>query len=292
MNEKSILDIEVSAFPSYKGTTPKNVNLLAWLKSLKYEIKVKTIRETNDDQLKKKLKSELPAITPSGIFNRRKSNELISHSGFLQFDIDFKDNLHIKNYSELKSQISNLKEVAYCGLSVSGKGYWGLVRITDPKRHKEHFEALFLAFKKLDITIDKSCKDVCRLRGYSIDKNAYFNHSAPLFSIKESSLNKRKTENFVHNDNLDSNKYNVERNLNIIQNRLIDITGNYEDWFALGCSLANEFGESGREYYHIISNVSNKYDYKKTDDQFNLCLKSKYGFNIGTFFHYCKINGI
>ena len=85
---------------------------------------------------------------------------------------------------------------------------------------------------------------------------------------------------------------NVEKYLNIIQNSLTDITGNYEDWFSLGCSFSNEFGENGREYYHIISKISNKYDYQKTETQFTHCLKNKYDFNIGTFFHYCKLNGI
>jgi hypothetical protein len=296
MNEKSILDIEVSTFSSYKGTIPKNVNLLIWLQSLKYENKVNTIRKTNDVQLIKKLKSELPAITPSGTFKLRKADELILHSGFLQFDIDFKDNLHIKNYTDLRNQISNLSEVAFCGLSVSGNGFWGLVPISDPKKHKEHFEALYLVFKNLGITIDKSCKDVCRLRGYSIDLNGYYNHKASIFSLQIDLLSKKKMNNNIKflypNNNIDGTKKNVEICLNTIQNRFIDITGTYEDWFSLGCSIANEFGENGREYYHRLSNISNKYNYQKTEIQFTHCLKNNYDFNIGTFFHFCKLSGI
>ena len=45
-------------------------------------------------------------------------------------------------------------------------------------------------FKKFGINIDKSCKDICRLRGYSIDIDAYFNHNASVFKIK--------TEIYIH----------------------------------------------------------------------------------------------
>lgn len=293
MSEKSILDIEISAFSSYKGTIPKSINLLVWLQSIKYENKVNTIRKTNDNQLIKKLKSELPAITPSGTFKLRKASELIKHSGFLQFDIDFKDNLHISNYDDLKIQISNIREVAYCGLSVSGNGYWGLVPISEVENHKSHFEALYLVFEKLGIKIDKSCKDICRLRGYSIDNNAYFNHKADVFKLKLEKVSNNKllknSTNYFPEKDKGSTRNKVINFLQIIQSRRIDITGSYEEWFALGCSLACEFGEEGREFYHIISNISNKYDSQKTDEQFNNCLKSKYGFNIGTFFHYCKL---
>ncbi len=295
MLKKSILDVTISAFSSYKGTLPKDINLLVWLKSLKYKKKVEKIRNSKNVDFKKKLKSELPAITPSGIFKTRKASELIKHSGLLQFDIDFKDNTHIKNYQELKNQISNIKEVAYCGLSVSGNGFWGLVPIKDSTKHKEHFEALYLIFKKLGIIIDKSCKDVCRLRGYSIDANAYFNHNATIFTLKKNYTTNLKSKgytNFTFDHNFDNTKSNVEKCLNVIQNKQIDITENYIEWFSLGCSIANEFGENGRDYFHILSKISNKYNYLNTEKQFNHCLKNRYSYNIGTFFHYCKLNGV
>lgn len=296
MCKKSILDITVSAFSSYKGTIPKEVNLLTWLRSLKYEDKVNNIRVTKNEELIKKLKSELPAITPSGVFKTRKASELIKHSGFIQFDIDFKDNKHIKNYNEIKNQISKIREVAYCGLSVSGKGYWGLVPISEVDKHSEHFESLFLVFKEIGIVIDKSCKDVCRLRGYSIDEKAYYNHNAPFFTLKTDLIKQnepqKKIKTFLANSNFENIKNNVEKCLNVIQRSHIDITGGYEDWFSLGCSIANEFGESGREYYHILSGISEKYSYKSTENQYNHCLKNKYTYNIGTFFYFCKLHGI
>jgi len=290
MLNKSILDIKISAFSSYLATEPKEVNLLFWLRSEKYKSEVEKIRNLEDEKLKKILKSKLPAITPSGLFSKRNSKSLIKHSGFIQFDIDFKDNLHINNYSDLKKEISKIKEVAYCGLSVSGNGYWGLIPIKVPTKHKQHFEALFLKFKQLGIIIDKSCKDVSRLRGYSIDENAYFNHNAkkfkPIFTVRKSVPQKKE---FKTNDSeLIKNK--VEKILNIIQEKRIDIAGNYESWFSIGCSIANEFGENGREYFHIISRINSNYKESETEKQFFHCMKNKSSFKIATFFYYYKIS--
>ena len=293
MKQKSILDINISTFSNYKATEPKEINLLTWLNSKKYCIEVEKIRNTTDEAIKKILKSKLPAITPSGTFSKRCTKNLIKHSGFIQFDIDYKDNLHIKNYENLKNEISKIKEVAYCGLSVSGKGYWGLIAISNTKQHKEHFEALYLKFKNLGINIDKSCKDVSRLRGYSFDNNAYFNHSAPKFTqVLKPKINIKTPMNNYKTNNSISVKNSVEKNLNIIQEKRIDIALSYEDWFSIGCSIANEFRENGREYFHILSKMSNKYKESDTEKQYNHCLKNKYGFSIATFFHYCKLHNV
>ena len=293
MKQKSILDINISAFLNYKATKPKEINLLVWLNSTKHYLEVEKIRNTKDETIKKVLKSKLPAITPSGTFTKRCAKNLIKHSGFIQFDIDYKDNLHIKNYENLKNEIRKIKEVAYCGLSVSGKGYWGLIAISNPKQHKQHFEALYLMFKNLGIIIDKSCKDVSRLRGYSFDDDAYFNHSAPKFTqVLKTKTNTRITIKNYKTNNSISVKNSVEKNLNIIQNNRIDIALSYEDWFSIGCSIANEFGENGRAYFHTLSKMNNKYKDSETEKQYNHCLKNKYGFSIATFFHYCKIHNV
>jgi len=179
----SILNIEISCFADYDTpANPKKVNLLAWLQSDKYRKEVELIRTTKEKTDRNELKAQLPAITPSGLFTYRAEKNMIKHSGFIQFDIDEKGNEALTNYMELKNHICNIPNVAYCGLSVSGKGFWGLIPIAQPEKHKLHFKALEQAFKKHKITIDPSCKDVSRLRGYSYDPDGYFNHNATLFT--------------------------------------------------------------------------------------------------------------
>ena len=288
--EISILNVEVSCFKNYfESNNPITINLLDWLNSNKYKNTVEKIRSISDKTERDKIKATLPAITPSGIFSSRNDNNLIKHSGFLQFDIDYKDNRHIGNYNELKTQICKIKNVAYCGMSVSGTGYWGLIPIAYPNKHKQQFEALKADFKSIGINIDCSCSNLSRLRGYSYDNNAYFNHKALVYYNIAIEFNKEQPKhNQIFNSDNFSIQGKVEECLNKILNSKIDITGNYQQWFSLGCSLANEFGEAGRTYYHTISQFYCKYKYEDTNKQFTECLKHSYRYTIATFFEYCK----
>lgn len=176
----SVLNVEVSCFRNYR--TPENpvtVNLLTWLHSKKYQVKVLNIRNTYDKSTRDLIKSNLPGITPSGIFSYRSEERIIQHSGLIQFDIDLcEENKHIKNWNKLKKEISNIIHVAYCGLSVSGLGYWGLIPIAYPEKHKLYFDSIEKAFADFGIKIDPRPKNVASLRGYSWDDTAYFNHNA------------------------------------------------------------------------------------------------------------------
>jgi hypothetical protein len=105
--KNSCLNVNVSAWASYYETAnPKQVNLLTWLNSPKYAQQVEAIRAAGTKAERDKLKALLPAITPSGIFSRRDEAGLIKHSGFMQVDIDHKENAHIGNYTELKAQLA------------------------------------------------------------------------------------------------------------------------------------------------------------------------------------------
>ena len=282
----SILNIEVSCFANYESTTSKPVNLLTWLQSGKYKSQVEAIRQEPDKAKRDILKAQLPAITPSGLFEMRNARSLTNHSGFVSFDIDLKENKHIGNYGELKNELIKIKNVAYCGLSVSGTGLWGLIPISQPEKHKQHWLALDKSFAKLGIIIDPVCKDVCRLRGYSYDENGYFNDHATTFTgIIEPVKPKRIRYAATGTDD----KASVESCINQLS---VDITADYKTWFELGCSLANTFEEDGRDYFHAISQYHINYSNSETDRQYNSCLRGKYKFNIGTFFFYCKQAGI
>lgn len=178
----SILNTKVSCFANYDTpANPKEVNLLAWLKSGKYKDEVERIRSITDKTERDAIKATLPAITPSGVFTYRSAKNLVKHSGFIQFDIDLKGNESVGNFNELKEQISRIKNVAYCGLSVSGTGFWGLIPIAYPEKHDLHLKAIQEAFAKFGIAIDPAPKSVASLRGYSYDPAAYFNHNATVF---------------------------------------------------------------------------------------------------------------
>jgi len=74
-----------------------------------------------------------------------------------------------------------------------------------------------------------------------------------------------------------------------IETTKTDITKNYADWRDLGFALADTLGESGRTYYHRLSQFYAGYTEKETNQQFNKCLKAKgSGITIKTLYHLAK----
>lgn len=290
-------NIVVSMFLNYKSTVPTHINLWDWLCDDTHKDLVRKIRTLSDKDEVKKLKSQLPCITPSGTFTLRNANGLIQHSGFICIDVDGGDNIHLNDFSKVRDELKKIKNISYVGLSVSGKGVFCLIPIKFPEKHKEHFEALKIQFTNIGITIDKACSDVSRLRGYSCDENAYFNENAVVFEqffeYKSEKVPKRigsKLRGNLINEKATFNK--VMRVVSKLNNSSTDITKNYEQWFQIGCALANEFGEEGRDIFHLVSQNHPKYHTDTCDSFFTNCLERGYGYGIGTFFHWAEYSGI
>jgi len=179
---KSVLDKTVSCYKEYNDPNPIDVNLLTFINSRKYKEQVDLIRildEKKDRDIKKAL---LPCITPSGTFTYRNEKGMIKHSGLVQIDIDWKGNEHIDNFEEIPNEVGNLPYIAYCGYSASGYGFWCLVPIAYPEKHKLHLQALKNVFASYGIKVDNAPTNVASLRGYSYDDKAYINHHAELFT--------------------------------------------------------------------------------------------------------------
>lgn len=171
------LDVDVSYFKNCRDTdNPATINLLTFLRSEKHRRAVENVRAEPDKESRAALKSQLSAITPSGVFTRRAGDALVKHSGLIAGDIDFDKNPY--NPESIKRQVAKIANVAYCGLSVSGRGVWFLVPVGFSYRHKEHFTALADDFARLGIVLDPAPSNVASLRFYSYDPAAYFNESA------------------------------------------------------------------------------------------------------------------
>lgn len=252
-----------------------------------FEEYVLEVRQANPAK-QKELKMELPAFTPSGLFSKKRmSNLLTKHSGFICIDIDFKDNEHISNFKDLKAELRNIINIAFVAHSVSGKGYYALIPIEDTTLHEQYYIALEEAFSKLGIVIDKSCKDVARARIVSDNSNYYIaNIALPISNTLKTETNLKQFE-YIDND-----KFNAT--IKEIENRQVDITKEYNDWFAIGCSFANTFDEEGRAYFHKVSQFYPKYEIKKADEQYSACIKNKpeNGYTLGTFYFIASKYGI
>lgn len=289
----SCLDVTVSCVKNYFSKQPKDVNLLTWLTSAKYKHVIEQLRNTQDKQQRQRLKSGLPAITPAGRFLRVEEKYFEGHSGFVQFDIDAKDNTHIKNYNSLHTQLRHISNIAYCGLSASGTGWWGLVRIGYPDKHAMHWQYIHNALKRMGINIDPAPKNICALRGYSYDANAYFNHNATkLWHYTIPPAVRKHTEPLQRSANM----RRAEQLVATLEHLGKDITQGYNEWFALGCCLAATLGEEGRDLFHRASGMHPKYHPKEADTQYTQCLRFTEANNstagLGYLVNRCKQVGV
>lgn len=280
------LNQEVSIYKNVYDTVGTTIRLRDFILSDIYKSEIELIRKTTCKKERDQLKKQLPLITVSGIFEPTRSSEnLVSHTGLMCVDIDQQDNTHITNFDKLKEQISNLKEVLFCGVSASGIGYYCIVQIKYPSKHIEHFRALEADWLRYGIVIDRNCKDVTRMRGYSYDDKPYTNESARVYSRLEESK-----QVAYYNINAD-NSSRIAKIAKELYSKRINVTENYDDWFVIGRVLAHELGESGRSFFHALSSLSTKYNRSECDKKFDK-FKRTHTSPIGTFFMIAKENNI
>jgi hypothetical protein len=75
-------------------------------------------------------------------------------------------------------------------------------------------------------------------------------------------------------------------------NRL-DVTSAYNDWVNIGFAFADEFGETGRNLFHRVSQFYPNYSIPDCDKQFDNCSKAGgHGVSLKTFFYHAKQAGI
>lgn len=290
-------NIYVSQFNGFKNPKPiRTVSLLEYLKNDSQKEIVELIRTLTDKSEINKWKARLPCITVSGQFETRNINNLIAHSGYICIDIDADDNPSITDFCVLRNELKKIKNIAYISLSVSGKGVFCVIPIQETENHKAHFEALKEIFKTLGITIDKACGDITRLRCCSYDTDDFYNENAEVFIQKYyPEIEKKTRKNNIVNKNHEiriSSLNNPQKNHTKVLSKIyqlidrdIDITETYHDWLQITSALANEFGEKGRDLFHLISHISPKYKESETNKMFDKFLGTSYGYNIGTFFH-------
>lgn len=122
-------------------------------------------KERNDFKAK-----YLPSLTISAICKDwRNEKNVVQHTGFITFDIDKDHNPQIEDWGKLRDEIFISPKVVCAFLSASGNGLAFIVKIL-PAHHKDVFYSIEWEFKtQLNIVIDKSGKDVVRLRFISYD---------------------------------------------------------------------------------------------------------------------------
>lgn len=131
-----------------------------------------------------KFKRELPAFTPSGIFEGgRKMEYLKMYSGFVHLDFD---KLTPDELVKAKSQVCDMPTTFACFISPSGNGLKVFIEIDTSVEHhsiaykqvQEHYEQV------LGIEADPKCKDITRLCFVSYDTGTYRNIKNEKFRVQ------------------------------------------------------------------------------------------------------------
>ena len=296
VNERKTMDIFQTHISVYNGVTDNTgtrMPLGTFLFCKEYKDDILRLRAVYDKEKRNALKRSLPQATISGVFSpTRAKNNLSQHSGLICVDIDAKDNPDILDWETLKQDLSVLPQIAYCALSVSGKGLFLVIPLRYPEKHLQQFRQLQIDFRKMGIMIDSACSDITRLRCLSYDEHPIINENATLYEgvYVEKPKHKSFPTCFIYEG--ENTSAEVAVCCRKIQQCGIDITASYDDWLKVGCALAT-LGESGRSLFHICSRQNAKYNAAKTDKMFTDLLRRNYQqVNIGTFFWMCKQYGI
>jgi hypothetical protein len=284
---EDIFKTRISCYRCVTDTLGTVMTLGEFLFSDKYKNEIESLRAMEDAEERKKRKMSLPQATISGIFApTRKACNLIEHSGLLCVDLDKKDNQEVTWFDSLDKEWHNLPQILYAAHSVGGRGWFAIFRLAHPERHRSQFAALEHDFAREGLTIDRSCRDLCRLRVITYDASPYINRKA----IPYDKVWTEPEPVHVPYRGCDDTQ-RVEACCREIASRGIDITAGYDNWFHIGAALAS-LGESGRGYFHLCSSQNEGYKAAETDRKFNSLLKDVRRISIGTFFHICSQYGI
>lgn len=178
MNINSVLNITCSMAKN-KESLPVDCNLLNELLSNNYQVQQDAVRNEKDPEKQNALKMAMPALWSSCLLSGGSTSKyMVKHTSLIVVDVDAKDNQHLTNFYNLKNEICKIINVAYCGLSVRGKGYFLIIPIAYPDNHKQHYQFIVKHFKLRGLNVDPVCKNINRLRFYSYDEQAYYNHNA------------------------------------------------------------------------------------------------------------------
>jgi hypothetical protein len=149
-----------------------------------YKQQIEEIRKliaAGNKQEADKQKAQLPAFTPSGTFsNGRKAHTLSQYSGYVILDIDKISDIQL---AEVKEKAALIPNTFAAFTSPSGNGVKIIVSVSSiPENHKLAFMQVAQYYEAaLNVKIDQSGKDVCRLCYMSYDADCYENiHAIPM----------------------------------------------------------------------------------------------------------------
>jgi hypothetical protein len=226
-----------------------------------------------------------PAVTFGGTFTGTGTAKDISvMSGLSVLDFD-----HIKNLPEVRQKLENDSHTFLLFISPSGDGLKVVVKhdLIDPLKWQYlyfEFEAYYLQIFKgvLDISgkqlgTDPSGKDISRMCFLPYIEDLYRNDNSILWQYtgeyeKQAKVYTPKDSTELNTTEMTDDLYKecLYISAYLFENK-ISIAENYEDWLSYGYSVC-ALGEQGREIFHNISCISDKYNVDKCDEKYDYML--------------------
>jgi len=235
-----------------------------------------------------RLKKELPAFTPSGIFEGgRKMEFLKMYSGFVYLDFD---KLTPDELAKAKSQVKELPTTFACFTSPSGNGLKVFIEVDNSVEHhsiaykqvQEHYEQV------LGIEADPKCKDITRLCFVSDDPETYRNIQNKKFKVQlppeaitiqePKPIQKRPSQQVENNPFLEQQ---FEDCIDFTEKKSSYVEGNRNNFvYQLACNC----NRKGIPFDDTLFLIKIKYDLK--DFEINASVKSAYNHNATQFGEY------
>jgi len=280
---------KVSLFKNVSSpSNPEIIDLITYLDDTrdgKWKDIVTICRNIKDKHERDEYKQTMPTCCLSGVFSYRSNDKLVEHNEIINIDLDYVDNL-----VGVKKRLENDKYVFSVFQSTSGFGLRVLFKIS-PGKHEESYKGISeYLFTEYDLVTDPNGISVSKPYIVSYDPFLFLNPNKTLLWTKYPKERAIKpVGDFVHTAG------DFEYVMKQIVGRHISICETYDDYLKVGLALASQFGETGREYFHALSQFSAKYKPTVCDKQFTYCLRAnKAGKKIGisSFYYLAKINNI
>jgi len=278
--------MNISLFNSLpaKGQPHKSDEIITindFLNNIKYgkwKNKIELIRVEPEKSKRDALKRSLPAVTIAGTFVERTEENLIQHSGFSAIDID---------YFTDKNQLITDPYTYAIFKSASGAGLAIIIRV-NPDKHKESYKWIQnYYYQSFGIIVDAAPKNPASLRFVSYDPEIFINEKSKISKHLVDKPKKNYSLPVVLAGDV------VGEMINECVSLRHDIAQDYESYYKLAFAISDGFNESGRQWFHALCSVSDKYDSRHADKQYDIALKgNKQGITAGTLYYMLKQVGI
>jgi hypothetical protein len=257
------------------------LDLIEEVKAEKYASEIKAIRyafHQGNDSLGEKLKKDLVAFTPSGIFlGGRTLKCLKTYTGLAHLDID---DLRPEEVESMRNLVNDCQYTYASFVSPSGLGLKIFIRVVSGEgEHKIAIQQLMDFYEELTgVPCDPKCKDITRLCFLSWDENAYVNEQSELFTP----LVVEKEE--VANVPLDHTPKSIEYCVSFTEKVSTYAEGNRNSHVYLIARNANRFGIHEEE---ILDYCLTSFDLSQ--QEITASVKSAYKHNVVEFAKFANI---